>query len=190
MFSKDNEIIETYRSIAEASRVTGIHKSSIAKCCRKERKTAGGFIFKYMTIEKYNNINLNKNIVFNKPKEDRYIYKYDDKSIYLFNLSLLSSYSIIYVTNKDLISITGTNPYFINNENKIDVEKEEQVYAQFAPFFQRTDTISIPKKVKYNLKKYVSRKSLRTIHKDIDIAIEICLKFLSNLSITYYQDNK
>ena len=193
MFDKNNEIIETFRSIAEASRITGIHKSSIAKCCIKERNTAGGFRFKYMTIEKDNNINLNKNIVFNKPKEVRYNYNYIDSTIYLSksSVSTISSVStFIYVTDKDSISVTDTDLYTITDKDKKETVKEEQVYAQFAPFFQRTDTISIPKKVKYNLKKYVSRKSLRTIHKDIDIAIEICLKFLSNLSITYYQDNK
>ena len=39
------------RNIVEASRNTGIHKSSIAKTCRKERKTAGGFKFRYKKDE-------------------------------------------------------------------------------------------------------------------------------------------
>ena len=36
-----------YSSIAEASEITGINKSSIAKVCRGERKTAGGFKWSY-----------------------------------------------------------------------------------------------------------------------------------------------
>ena len=41
--SLDDKVITKYESIADASRVTGINKSSIAKVCRKERKQAGGF---------------------------------------------------------------------------------------------------------------------------------------------------
>lgn len=41
--TRDNQLIQSYSSIAEASRKTGIHKSSIAKACRKERNLAGGY---------------------------------------------------------------------------------------------------------------------------------------------------
>ena len=43
----DNKVITKYESIANASRVTGVYKCSIAKVCRKERKSAGGFKWKY-----------------------------------------------------------------------------------------------------------------------------------------------
>ena len=36
-----------YKSVAEASSKTGVNSSSIAKACRREYKTAGGFIWKY-----------------------------------------------------------------------------------------------------------------------------------------------
>lgn len=43
----ENEAINAvYNTISEASRETGINKSSIAKVCRGERKTAGGFIWR------------------------------------------------------------------------------------------------------------------------------------------------
>lgn len=45
--SLDNKVITKYKSIADASRVTGVNKSSIAKVCRLERKQAGGFKWKY-----------------------------------------------------------------------------------------------------------------------------------------------
>lgn len=36
-----------YGSILEASIKTGVQKQNICKCCKGERKTAGGFIWKY-----------------------------------------------------------------------------------------------------------------------------------------------
>ncbi|WAC01677.1 NUMOD1 domain-containing DNA-binding protein [Lacinutrix neustonica] len=43
----DGEFIREYKSINEASEVTGYNKTSIAKVCRRERKTAGGFCWTY-----------------------------------------------------------------------------------------------------------------------------------------------
>lgn len=39
--------ISTYKSIGEASRETGAERSSISRCCSGERKTAGGYGWKY-----------------------------------------------------------------------------------------------------------------------------------------------
>lgn len=39
--------INTFTSVSEAERGTKIDRSSIAKCARGERKTAGGYIWKY-----------------------------------------------------------------------------------------------------------------------------------------------
>lgn len=41
------QTISFFKSIAEASRKTGINKNSIAKCCRGERNRAGGFSWKF-----------------------------------------------------------------------------------------------------------------------------------------------
>lgn len=43
-FNKQKQLIETFLSIAKASNSTEINKSCIAKCCRNERKSAGGFL--------------------------------------------------------------------------------------------------------------------------------------------------
>nr|BFF36953.1 hypothetical protein BACT7_18150 [Tenacibaculum mesophilum] len=40
-------IINTFKSVAEASRINHVNKNSIAKCCRGERKQAGGYAWKY-----------------------------------------------------------------------------------------------------------------------------------------------
>ena len=46
-YSQEGKRIRTFNSVAIASMITGISKSSIAKCCRKEYKLAGGFQWKY-----------------------------------------------------------------------------------------------------------------------------------------------
>jgi group I intron endonuclease len=43
----DGGFIQEFESISIAGQSTNINKSSIAKCCRGERKTAGGFIWKF-----------------------------------------------------------------------------------------------------------------------------------------------
>ena len=49
-FSKDGELIAEYSSIHEAERNTGCNNCSICKCCKGNRKSAGGFIWKYKEI--------------------------------------------------------------------------------------------------------------------------------------------
>ena len=49
-FSKDGEFIAEYPSIREASRQTGCNNSHIGSCCKGERKSTGGYIWKYKEI--------------------------------------------------------------------------------------------------------------------------------------------
>ena len=42
-----SEKINQFQSVVEASKVTGINKSSIAKVLRGERKMAGGYFYNY-----------------------------------------------------------------------------------------------------------------------------------------------
>ena len=44
----NNNILARYVSVAEASRQTGCNKTSIAKVCRGERKSCGGYEWKYI----------------------------------------------------------------------------------------------------------------------------------------------
>ena len=41
------EFVRSYKSVSEASRLTGINSSSIAKCCRGEYKCAGEYFWEY-----------------------------------------------------------------------------------------------------------------------------------------------
>ena len=43
----DGHILYEYKSVAEASRQTGVSKTCISKVCRGERKGSGGFLWRY-----------------------------------------------------------------------------------------------------------------------------------------------
>lgn len=43
----DGNFIAQYISVAQASRISGLSKTCIARCCRGERKNSGGFLWKY-----------------------------------------------------------------------------------------------------------------------------------------------
>ena len=48
--SKNGELIAEYSSLTEASRQTGCNNSHIGSCCKGNRKSCGGFIWKYKKI--------------------------------------------------------------------------------------------------------------------------------------------
>ena len=48
MFDKSTgELLATFPSINEAGRVTGTYQSNISTCCNGERKSAGGYVWRY-----------------------------------------------------------------------------------------------------------------------------------------------
>ncbi|RTY76227.1 NUMOD1 domain-containing DNA-binding protein [Flavobacterium sp. LS1R10] len=46
-FTLDGEILARYNSVADASRITGQSKTCISRCCRGERRSSSGFLWKY-----------------------------------------------------------------------------------------------------------------------------------------------
>lgn len=46
--SLDGDLIACYESASGASRMTGISKTCITRCCRGERQQSGGFLWKYV----------------------------------------------------------------------------------------------------------------------------------------------
>lgn len=83
----------------------------------------------------------------------------------------------------DYLSLSGgtEDAQILQNDYNLD---------EFTQFFPNVNTILIPKKAEYNLRKYVSKPMLKTIDSDIDIAVEKCLIMLSNLASTYFTDDK
>lgn len=47
-FNKKNELVNTFESITEASKKTNIKICNISECCKQKRKTAGGYIWKFI----------------------------------------------------------------------------------------------------------------------------------------------
>lgn len=46
-YSLKGDLLAQYISVAEASRITGLSKTCISRCCRGEREHSGGFLWKY-----------------------------------------------------------------------------------------------------------------------------------------------
>jgi hypothetical protein len=46
-YNLNGNLLAQYISVAEASRKSGLSKTCISRCCRKERENSGGFIWKY-----------------------------------------------------------------------------------------------------------------------------------------------
>lgn len=62
--------------------------------------------------------------------------------------------------------------------------------AELALHFPNVNSLLIPKKVEHNLRKYAPKGMLSAIDSNVDVAVEKCLVFLSNLSSTYYTEDK
>ena len=48
-YTLDGKLIAEFNSVAEASKITGLSKTCIARVCRKEREKSGGFTWRYGT---------------------------------------------------------------------------------------------------------------------------------------------
>jgi hypothetical protein len=99
------------------------------------------------------------------------------------NLLVPSIYHISYgkdVTLKSIQSLTDT---------KLDNIDYNFLETQF-PLFSKSNVIYTPKKVLRVLERHIPKSELKAIDKDINVAIEKCLLVLSNLSSTFYSENK
>lgn len=85
--------------------------------------------------------------------------------------------------NEDFIAFTG-------DTGDLDVLLNDYKLSESAMRFPNVNSILIPKKAEYNLRKYVSKDLLRAVDPNVDIAVEKCLVFLSNLASTYYTNSK
>jgi group I intron endonuclease len=47
-FSLEGKFLTEYKSVSEASKLTGCNRTSIAKVCRNERKSCGGYLWRYI----------------------------------------------------------------------------------------------------------------------------------------------
>ena len=47
-YTKDNILVKTFSSIKEAQNNTKIPHSNISECCRDKRRSAGGYVWRYL----------------------------------------------------------------------------------------------------------------------------------------------
>ena len=83
----------------------------------------------------------------------------------------------------DYLSLSG-------DTEDIQILQNDHNLAELALQFPNVNSLLIPKKSEYNLRKYVPKAMLKAIDSDVNIAIEKCLVFLSNLASTFYTDDK
>jgi hypothetical protein len=83
----------------------------------------------------------------------------------------------------DYLSLSG-------DTEDIQILQNDYNLAELALQFPNVNSLLIPKKSEYNLRKYVPKGMLRAIDSDVNVAVEKCLVFLSNLCSTYYTDDK
>jgi len=118
-------------------------------------------------------------------------YQLDDNYSYAsllgkFNSSNQSSYLFIndvldntFPKDKEVLDIPRVTAY---NDDNITTD----ISAQLSLFVINNNRIKIPSKVEYVIRKYVSRKLLKEIHNDVEVAIELCLLFCTQLNSTYF----
>jgi hypothetical protein len=101
-------------------------------------------------------------------------YKNLNKSTFINNVLL---YDI--VKEEESSYFTGAST---DNKDK----KNNEICTQFPLFIRKNNIIKIPSKVEYVIRRYVAKKLLDTIHPDRNVAVELCLLFLTELTSTYF----
>ncbi len=90
--------------------------------------------------------------------------------------------------NKRLLRyFVGSNNYYNSIITSVSEDLEPPIHSRQPLFFKGYNSIKVPVKVERVLRRYVSSSSLKEIHPDKEVAIEMCLVFLSNLSDTYFR---
>lgn len=93
-----------------------------------------------------------------------------------------------------VISLSISSHYFVSNTTHSNVDTErftEGITAEnsthFPLFLRGYKSINVPNKTEAVLRRHVSKRRLLTIHEDHEVAIELCLLFLSNLTDTHFR---
>jgi hypothetical protein len=76
----------------------------------------------------------------------------------------------------DIASVTE------NNDDNITID----IKAQLPLFFINRNLIKVPSKIEYALRRYTPKSLLYDIHKNFEVAIEMCLIFTTQLTSTYF----
>ena len=102
-FDLNNNVINSYQSISEASRKTGINKCNISACCKNRQSTAGGFVWKYKDTD---GVATKTDIIYQFDLNANLINEYDS----LLQASLLSG-----IKESTLYKALHSDTHFSNN---------------------------------------------------------------------------
>ena len=106
-----------------------------------------------------------------------------------------------YFNNSSFTSSSTSSTAFINDvlDFSIDTDSKYVDYASVLQNIERNcthevytrlpifyDSIKIPSKVATTVKRYIPKSMLHKIHSDFDVAVEMCLLYVSQLTSTYF----
>ena len=96
------------------------------------------------------------------------------------NLSLINDV-YQYIPSYNTYNSTVTSVY-----KEINTTLFDEKHAHFPLFCLNKYVIKVPSKVYVTLKKYTPKRLLKKIHQNIEVAIELCLLFITQLNSTYF----
>ncbi len=93
--------------------------------------------------------------------------------------------------NNDVVITSNTNVIETLDNTKVITYNDDNIStdisAQIPLFFINKNIIKIPSKAEHAIRKYTSRKLLKAVHKDFEVAVELCLLFTTQLNSTYFE---
>ena len=89
-------------------------------------------------------------------------------------------YKYLYIRNDERVDITRLTE---NNDDNITTE----IHTQLPLFFINRNRIKVPSKIAYTLSRHMPKHLLKDIHPDVEVAIEFCLIFMTQLTSTYFE---
>jgi hypothetical protein len=105
-------------------------------------------------------------------------------------LSIYNQFKTNSIINNDVVIydevISNKSIDTIRDVECFDDNITTDICTQLPLFFINRNIIKIPTKVEYVIKRFIPKKLLKAIHKDEDVARELCLMFLTQLTSTYF----
>ena len=124
-------------------------------------------------INQLDSIKLNNRL--NNKSNNQYLYIINNQSPFINDVVIYNE-----VIDKESLDITRDAECFDDNITT-------DICTQFPLFFINRNIIKIPTKIESVIRKYTPRKLLKEIHPDIDVAVELCLLFTTQLTSTYFE---
>jgi hypothetical protein len=114
---------------------------------------------------------------------------------YLSNIYYISDYSISESFINPFINDVQDTPNVIDTKKLVNTNKiinnddgiEIEFNAKFPLFFINKNEIKVPSKVHRTIERQIPKSLLKEIHSNKDVAIEMCLIFLTQLNSTYFE---